>query len=315
MIKDITSWLRRQFSLWLQAGYRRWANFVLAGRRYNSRLIGFYRHYYAYLREAGASLRSRLRPGLGRHLVFWPLMVLAAVLLYSGQTPWLNGSGGTVGDDITAPPALPYDGFNIAPGAWSGEQEPAAVASPSPAAATATATAPAAASTTAPATSVDSAPPAEQAKASSATAKAVKTAPQPAREAPAAPFAPEKSVRPVSGALVRAQGWQRHPVYGDWRLSPGVDLQAAPGETVRSAYAGTVASVTKGDDAQSWQVVLDHGAGWRTEYKGITSISVQPAQAVPAGGALGTVSRSGAAVVTFVLRNNGNPVDPAPYLR
>jgi murein DD-endopeptidase MepM/ murein hydrolase activator NlpD len=198
----------------------------------------------------------------GRSLIFWPLMLLAVVLLYKGQVP-----ASFIGSDVSTTPTDFDMGFDV-----------------------------------------------DDIGAADASATDASVADASATDASVVAFVPQNAVRPVTGELLRTQGWNRHPIYNDWRLLPGVELAAAPGETVHLAYTGVVASVNKTEQESGWLVRVDHGSGWQSEYIGLETVFVQPAQQLSAGSSIGKVASISDASITFVLRSNGELVDPTHYL-
>ena len=198
----------------------------------------------------------------GPSLIFWPLMLLAVVLLYKGQMP-----ASFIGSDVSTTPTDFDMGFDV-----------------------------------------------DDIGAADASATDASVADASATDASVAAFVPQNAVRPVTGELLRTQGWNRHPIYNDWRLLPGVELAAAPGETVHLAYTGVVASVNKTEQESGWLVRVDHGSGWQSEYVGLETVFVQPAQQLSAGSSIGKVASISDASITFVLRSNGELVDPTHYL-
>lgn len=198
----------------------------------------------------------------GPSLIFWPLMLLAVVLLYKGQMP-----ASFIGSDVSTTPTDFDMGFDV-----------------------------------------------DDIGAADASATDASVADASATDASVAAFVPQNAVRPVTGELLRTQGWNRHPIYNDWRLLPGVELAAAPGETVHLAYTGVVASVNKTEQESGWLVRVDHGSGWQSEYVGLETVFVQPAQQLSAGSSIGKVASKSDASITFVLRSNGELVDPTHYL-
>lgn len=88
--------------------------------------------------------------------------------------------------------------------------------------------------------------------------------------------------RPVKAQVTSPFGWRKHPVFGDWRYHPGVDLDAAEGTEVKAVLSGTVAEV-KEDDVWGKLVVLDHDGHRRSMYGHLEQIKVEPGQIVEQG--------------------------------
>ncbi|MDI3538662.1 MAG: hypothetical protein PWP58_986 [Bacillota bacterium] len=123
-------------------------------------------------------------------------------------------------------------------------------------------------------------------------------------------------VRPVMAEVSSPFGWRKHPVFGDWRFHPGVDLAAPVGTEVRAVLAGTVAEV-KDDAVLGKVVVIDHGEKRRSIYGHLERVDVQVGQAVEKGETIGTVGQTGLAEEPHLhleLRLDKEAVDPVPYL-
>ena len=118
---------------------------------------------------------------------------------------------------------------------------------------------------------------------------------------------PAAYARPAEGAVIR--DYSESPLFfsetGVWMIHPGLDFEAAAGETVGALAAGTVLSCEDG-------IRIDHGDGLESLYRGVQDCKVLPGQKVRAGDALGT---AGAAVpfegkghVCVMLFQDGKPV-------
>lgn len=126
---------------------------------------------------------------------------------------------------------------------------------------------------------------------------AVKEAPAEAPAvAPAPPAAvsktsePGRIYRPLAGEAKLAFGWQPHPVYGDWRYHPGVDIAAAPGGRVKAAFVGRVTDVY--EDSQFGLTVVVEGGGYSVYYGSLAAAHVEKGERVPAGTVIGVVGQS-----------------------
>lgn len=104
----------------------------------------------------------------------------------------------------------------------------------------------------------------------------------------------------------------------------GVDIMAPHGTPVRSAAAGTVASINRSGGAYGLHVVVKHGAGVYTLYAHLSRISVSVGQSVSAGqqvGNVGSTGNSSGAHLHFELRNHptaftaGTFLNPLTWLR
>lgn len=122
---------------------------------------------------------------------------------------------------------------------------------------------------------------------------------------------------PVQGPIQARFGWHQHPVYQDWRLHAGLDIQVAPGTSVKAAAAGEVHSVYN-DPVNSLTIVLDHGNGVQSFYGGLAQVSVKVGQTVAkaevVGRAGGATSPDGRPYLYFAIKAGDEPVDPLPLL-
>ncbi len=101
-------------------------------------------------------------------------------------------------------------------------------------------------------------------------------------------------VRPVSGIVITPFSGDEliyQPTLGDWRVHTGTDIAAESGENVLAITDGTVKEVFD-DGMYGGCVVIEHGSGLVTTYKGVDNITVTAGQAVTAGEAVGCCSES-----------------------
>lgn len=111
-------------------------------------------------------------------------------------------------------------------------------------------------------------------------------------------------VWPVRGAVLRAFDPPATRYSAGHR---GIDLDAAPGERVVAAMAGTVTFAGR-VAGTSW-VTVSHGAGLDTTYGDIEPQIVEPGVHVDAGEALGYLASS-AAHLDWGARRHGEYLDP-----
>ncbi|MEM0981917.1 MAG: peptidoglycan DD-metalloendopeptidase family protein [Cyanobacteria bacterium P01_H01_bin.58] len=123
-------------------------------------------------------------------------------------------------------------------------------------------------------------------------------------------------IYPVNGRLTSGFGQRRHPILGTSRFHAGVDFGASQGTTIRAADSGKVIfSGWYGGYGRA--VVIDHGGGITTLYAHASRLYVNVGQAVSQGQAIAAVGSTGLSTgphLHFEVRQNGNPVNPMPYL-
>lgn len=107
----------------------------------------------------------------------------------------------------------------------------------------------------------------------------------------------------------------------DWRTHNGLDIQAAEGDSVKTAAEGTVLSV-KDDELMGTTVVIEHADGYTTQY---SSLMAEPpvgeGQHVNAGEIIGCVGTTAAAEsnmgahLHFSVAKDGKTIDPSEYVK
>ncbi|MGB9804339.1 MAG: murein hydrolase activator EnvC family protein [Desulfofundulus sp.] len=139
-----------------------------------------------------------------------------------------------------------------------------------------------------------------------------------------------KICAPVDGRIVQPYGSGYSELYGDFRFNRSVAFSAATGALVTAAAPGKVGAVRPGPALEepgqanangasgnpvpvSYTVIIDHGSGWQTVYRGLGEVRVKTGQSVAARAPLGTLPRSGK-VLEFTLLKNGVARNPADYL-
>ena len=129
-------------------------------------------------------------------------------------------------------------------------------------------------------------------------------------------------MRPLQTVKTSDFGMRFHPLEKRWKLHGGVDLDCVTGDPIPAAKAGVV---TYGGwmDANNHRrgyglyVWIDHGAGYKTTYAHLSSVSVKPGDIVQPGeviGACGNTGGSDGDHLHFEIFKNGVLVDPAPYI-
>lgn len=142
-------------------------------------------------------------------------------------------------------------------------------------------------------------------------------------EVPVVAEAPEPVVQPLEGEVVTAFSVDEllySPTMDDWRIHDGVDIAAQEGDSVVSASAGTVLSVTE-DALLGTTVVIDHGDGVEATYASLqTGPMVTAGEEVSAGQIIGTVGTTAASEAAqgphlhFSVTKDGDAMDPNEFL-
>lgn len=97
-----------------------------------------------------------------------------------------------------------------------------------------------------------------------------------------------------------------------WKYHYGIDLKVHRGDTVRSAFDGTV-RITRRDRGYGYFVVVRHDNGLETLYGHLNKILVKESQVIKAGEAVGMGGNTGRSTgyhLHLEFRYLGNPINP-----
>lgn len=123
---------------------------------------------------------------------------------------------------------------------------------------------------------------------------------------------------PLPGRTTISSGFvQRiNPVTKRSESHKGIDIPAPSGTEIHAAAAGTVV-VAQWVSGYGYTIVIDHGGGLQTWYGHARSLKSKEGDQVKAGDVVsyvGTTGQSTGNHLHFEVRQNGNPVNPIPYL-
>ncbi|HKQ60142.1 MAG TPA: peptidoglycan DD-metalloendopeptidase family protein, partial [Candidatus Polarisedimenticolaceae bacterium] len=142
---------------------------------------------------------------------------------------------------------------------------------------------------------------------------------------PAAPSAPALDVHkfrglldwPAPGRVSAGFGPMVHPRFKTRLPHPGLDIDGAPGAAIRSVFDGRVVY-------SAWlrgyglTAIVDHGGGVVSVYAHASALLVESGESVLRGQPLGAIGETGSLrgpYLYFELRVDGQPTDPAAWLR
>jgi hypothetical protein len=120
-----------------------------------------------------------------------------------------------------------------------------------------------------------------------------------------------------SFTMTSPYGWRMHPIVHEWRLHTGDDLAAPMGTPVYDVFPGKVIAAGP-NDGYGNQIVVQHAGGVASAYNHLSAILVPVGATVNAGQLIGRVGSTGmstGAHLHFEIRQNGRPIDPAPFMR
>jgi murein DD-endopeptidase MepM/ murein hydrolase activator NlpD len=113
---------------------------------------------------------------------------------------------------------------------------------------------------------------------------------------------------PVEGKVIKNYGLSYSEVYGDYRLYPGIDIEAKSETDISSAAAGKVILVEK--TGENFTIEIDHGQELVTHYSQLSQALVKIGQSVKAGEKIGQAGT----YLHFRIKQNGRWVDPVDKL-
>ena len=106
--------------------------------------------------------------------------------------------------------------------------------------------------------------------------------------------------------LTASYGMRIHPFYKTLQSHQGVDYTIPEGSRVFATADGTVREVAQRNSTSGQTVVIDHGAGLRSIFYGLTALDVEAGDDVKQGQLLGTSGRT----VVAELRIGTVPINP-----
>lgn len=133
----------------------------------------------------------------------------------------------------------------------------------------------------------------------------------------ALPTVPLRRPLPGDAETTSTFGYRTDPFLGRPALHTGIDLRDDYGAAVRATASGVVVAAGPNGGYGS-MVEIDHGDGLATRYAHLSAISAGVGQEVAAGEAIGRVGSTGRSTgphLHYEVRVDGEPVDPARFLR
>ena len=121
---------------------------------------------------------------------------------------------------------------------------------------------------------------------------------------------------PVDAEITSQFGYRMHPILGYQKFHSGLDFGADSGSTIRSAAAGLVI-YAQWYGGYGNAVIVDHGGGITTLYGHTEGFYVAEGATVQKGQPIAAVGSTGLSTgphLHFEVRQNGEPIDPVPYL-
>lgn len=127
----------------------------------------------------------------------------------------------------------------------------------------------------------------------------------------------QEAVLPVEGKVTSGFGYRVHPVTGNRSFHTGIDIAAAQGTPVCTAYSGTVQE-TGYTSGRGNYILVKHGESLQTLYCHLSEITAQKGQSVTAGAQIGLVGSTGMSTgphLHFELRVDGIRCNPVYVLK
>ena len=121
---------------------------------------------------------------------------------------------------------------------------------------------------------------------------------------------------PVDAEITSGFGYRMHPILGYQKFHSGLDFGSDSGSTIRSAAAGVVI-YAQWYGGYGNTVIVDHGSGFTTLYGHAEGFYVAEGATVQKGQPIAAVGSTGLSTgphLHFEVRQNGEPIDPVPYL-
>lgn len=112
-------------------------------------------------------------------------------------------------------------------------------------------------------------------------------------------------------------GMRLHPIYNEWRMHNGIDINAANATYILASAGGTVIAA-EWMDGYGYCVMISHGEGIVTLYAHCSEMRVSYGDKVTQGQVIALVGSTGLSTgphCHFEVRLNGTPVNPLEYVQ
>lgn len=127
----------------------------------------------------------------------------------------------------------------------------------------------------------------------------------------------ERFIIPLKGRISSGFGYRREPMGGGSSYHAGVDIAASYKSQVLAAADGKVVKVAR-SLSRGRHVIIEHADGYATAYFHLAAASVSEGEWVSQGTVIGEEGSTGISTgphLHFEIHRNGQPVDPALYLK
>ena len=122
----------------------------------------------------------------------------------------------------------------------------------------------------------------------------------------------------MGGRSIGMFGGRNHPILGVYRMHTGVDLGGKTGEPIYATGNGVVVTENKGGAGYGYQILIDHGFGYKTRYAHLSKVLVETGQQIVRGELIGLMGSTGLSTsphLHYEVIYMGTPVDPVNYFR
>lgn len=128
------------------------------------------------------------------------------------------------------------------------------------------------------------------------------------------------AIQPVSNKdltrIASGFGYRIHPIYRVPKLHTGIDFTAPVGTDIYATGDGTIERVEFKHSGYGFNVIVNHGFGYKTLYGHMSKIIVKEGQQVKRGEIIGLVGNTGRSVgphLHYEVLKDGHKIDPANY--
>lgn len=128
------------------------------------------------------------------------------------------------------------------------------------------------------------------------------------------------AIQPVSNEdltrIASGYGYRIHPIYRVPKMHTGIDFTAPIGTDIYATGYGVVERVERKHSGYGYNVIVNHGYGYKTLYGHMSKILVTKGQEVQRGEVIGLVGNTGRSVgphLHYEVVKDGSKVNPANY--